>query len=75
MITSEQQAMRYERRRRELERERRARENVKRAIAALLGFILAMTVMAAAEGGVSDAELEAAEIAYWQEQGVEISRW
>ena len=42
----------------------------------VLGLLLATAIMGLAEcGGPSDAELDAAEVAMWEERGVEIGRW
>jgi len=67
--------MRYERRHREARRAARAREHFRNAIVVLLGVLLSIALMAIAEGGVSDAELRANEIAYWESQGVTIWEW
>lgn len=69
------QALRYERRRLEAERRERAKLAIMRAIVLIVGFIVICALMGLAEGGVSDAELEAAEVARWEAQGVQIARW
>ena len=69
------QALRYERRRLEAERRERAKLAFMQAVVLIIGFLVICALMGLAEGGVSDAELEAAEFARWEAQGVQIVRW
>ena len=69
------QALRCERRRLEAERRERAKQAFLQAVVLIVGFIVICALMGLAEGGVSDAELEAAEVARWEAQGVSIARW
>lgn len=69
------QALRLERRRREEMLARRAQTAIGEAIVIMAMLLIAIALMCVAEGGVSDAELEAREVAYWAEQGVTIQRW
>lgn len=68
------QAMRYERRRQEAERIERARQAMKQTIIGILVMLALCILMGIAEGGVSDADLEAQEIAHWEAQGIHIVR-
>ena len=70
-----QQAMRYERRRQEQLRYERAREEVRQIILGILVVLAVVLAMALAEGGTPECELEAAEIARWEEAGVTIHGW
>ena len=73
---TEAQALRYERRRRQYERERRERERkAKTVIYGTIILLVLMALMGLAEGCVTDAELEARELAYWSNRGVVVSRW
>ena len=69
------QALRLERRRREEMLAKRARLALHETILLILMLLVAIALMCVAEGGVSDAEIEARELAYWAEQGVTIQRW
>ena len=69
------QALRYERRRQEAERIERARQTLWQTITVILVCLLFATLMGIAEGGLSEPELEAREIAFWESQGISISRW
>ena len=66
-----EQVMRYERRRRALEREIRAQQAMKEAV---LGFLAILLVLAAfAVAGTMDAYDRQAELSYWESQGVTVS--
>ena len=69
------QTLRYERRRREAERIERARQTLWQTITVILVCLLFATLMGLAEGGLSEPELEAREIALWESQGISVSRW
>lgn len=69
------QAVRMERRRLERERIERAHQTVKQAIVIVFACLLIAALMGLAEGGISDAELEAREVSYWAGQGIQIHRW
>ncbi len=69
------QAMRHERRRQEAARIERARQAIRQTIVGILVMLGLCILMGLAEGGVSDAELEAQEIARWEARGVTIQRW
>ena len=69
------QELRRERRRQEAERIERARRAVWQTIAGMIIALALCALMGLAEGGVSDTELEASEIARWEAQGVTIHRW
>ena len=73
---TEAQALRAELRRRHYERELIERERrVKTVIYGAIILLALMMLMGLAEGCVTDAELEARELAYWQNHGVAVSRW
>ncbi len=69
------QTLRYERRRREAERIERARQPLWQTITVILVCLMFATLMGLAEGGLSEPELEAREIALWESQGISVSRW
>lgn len=68
-------SIRLERRRREEQLTRMASIALKEAIMIMVMLLIAIALMCVAEGGVSDAELDAREVAFWAEQGVTIQRW
>lgn len=69
------QALRRERRRQRAEMEARARRTYREIIVLLAFCILVMCIAAIVDGGVSEADLEMREIAFWASRGVTIARW
>ena len=68
-------SLRQERMREQQERADRARQTLLDTMLLIALLLAAVALMCLAEGGVSDAELEARDIAGWASQGITIARW
>lgn len=70
------QALRQERRRRRRQQEQRlAAETIAALLAMTILIIAAFNIIRLTQCGMTSQEVEAAELARWEERGITISRW